>query len=51
MVQRLRQVGSVHIDLSSHAKELLETAAEKLKDKDSDKGLAKTIHTVVSYVE
>lgn len=27
-------VGSVHLDLSAHAKELLETAPEKLKDKD-----------------
>ena len=29
------QVGSVQLDLSAHAKELLETAPEKLKDKDT----------------
>lgn len=50
MVHRLCQVGSVHVDLSSHAKELLETAAEKFKDKDCDKGLAKTIHRFVSNI-
>ena len=38
------------MDLSSHAKELLETAAEKLKDKDCDKGLAQTIHRFVSNI-
>lgn len=51
MVHRLCQVGSVNVDLSSHAKELLETAAEKFKDKDCDKGWAKTsIHRVVSNI-
>jgi len=39
-------VGSVHVDLSSHAKELLETAAEKFKDKDKKllgRGLVKDV--------
>lgn len=31
---RNNQVGSLKLDLSAHAKELLETAPEKLKDKD-----------------